>query len=925
MTHFVRPLVLTAVLAAFTGAAVPSGALAQASKKPAAEAPLQGEAWRLANEAYAGYRAQRFAQAAAQAESAIRLRPDVLRLRMLLIYSLQKAGKLDAAQAAADDAIKAGFDAPALREVKANLRPAPGGAGNPSSAAWRKGFPIATQAYTDFNSKEYAASAQRAEAALRIDPTQGAWAMLWLDALEAQGKYAEAAGAADTALSLGAPNKHDLLARRQTLRRRMAVIPAQKGYQALIANDPHAAIPFAREAVSLAPDIDSHRLLLMTSLMLDDQLSAAEDAATDALTQDDGNTVALVMRAYLRQRQGKAEQADADFDAALGQDWLDDGQRKNIRLIAADAALAGGDPARVAALVAPLDQKDAAVARRLRSAKTEGRPTARRPVQLTLANYPAPVQDCHDTPYGTSCELLPSDAGGAGGASAQAYTAYARGDYAEAIAKARKAAADDPQNPAMQRLLTTALSAGNAAQMREAEQRLNDALAQSPGDAALLMQRGYLYQRENEPGKAVADFRAARATGNAPPTSILDEGYALANAGDKRGAVDTLKHAIDMSDAGKLALTPEQRFDTRNSIGGLSRQWGATVSAGYRGARPAGPGLGGAQVTVPGDAVFGSAEVFWRPSMILNSTTRVFEVYGRLTQTVANGSGRTPAQTVLDPCTNTPVNVDESVNNGLSGIPTTTGSLGIRFTPSTQLGLTFGIERQFNLGSATRSGTVTPASDSMRCRLSGRDPSNPNGPALANPQTANYVSRAGNGGWLSYMTYGYYEGTTLRMDKPSWLTIEGYMQAGYSWQDMPSQFWLTDQTTGAQSARSSGRYKRDQLFAAYELRVGRSFRADVVSDHLVIFPYGVVGGDFLHENDRVQAPTLGNGSIALLGNGSDWSMGAGVGLNLRYWFREDHYDAPRSYVDWATQYRFNVGGGSKDRSKGLFMTVTLSY
>ena len=34
------------------------------------------------------------------------------------------------------------------------------------------------------------------------------------------------------------------------------------------------------------------------------------------------------MRGYLRQRQGKTEEADADFDAALKQDWLDDSQRR---------------------------------------------------------------------------------------------------------------------------------------------------------------------------------------------------------------------------------------------------------------------------------------------------------------------------------------------------------------------------------------------------------------------------------------------------------------------------------------------------------------------------------------------------------------------------------------------------------------------
>ena len=129
MTHFVRPIVLSAMLACCTGLASPLNALAQTPNRAAIEAPLQGEAWRLANAAYASYRAERFAQSATLAESAIRLRPDVLRLRMLLIYSLQKAGKLEAAQAATDDAIQSGFDSPALREVKANLRPAPVGAG----------------------------------------------------------------------------------------------------------------------------------------------------------------------------------------------------------------------------------------------------------------------------------------------------------------------------------------------------------------------------------------------------------------------------------------------------------------------------------------------------------------------------------------------------------------------------------------------------------------------------------------------------------------------------------------------------------------------------------------------------------------------------------------------------------------------------
>ncbi len=906
MTSFPRSLVLSAALAC-AWAAAPAGVQAQART----EAPLEGAAWQFADEGYRNYDAGNYALAQQQAESAIVLRPDVERLRLLLIYSLQKQGKIQEADKAAADAIASGLDTPALRQARANLRPdaaRPAAAARPANA-YQRGFPIATRAYADYNRADYPAAERGAERAFRIDPKQGAWAMLWLDALEAQGKYAEAEAAAARALALGAPNRNDLAARQQTLKRRMAVKPAEAGYQALIANRPGDAVPLARQAVALAPESPSHRLLLITALMLDNQLDAAEQAATDAMLQDDENTVALLMRGYLRQRQGKTQEADADFDAALGQDWLDDEQRRNVRLIAADAALAAGENARALALVEPLGGKDEAAAQRIKRARA--RPAI--PATLTLANYPAPVQDCRDTPYGTSCELLPSDAAGSGGPASLAYAAYAREDYPEAIRQARKAVEQDPANKEYQRLLTTTLAAGNPAQLAEANARMSEALAAQPDDPALLMQRGYLHQRMRQPGLALQDFQAARATGKAPPTVILDEGYALAGTGDKRGAVDRLKEAIDGNDAGKLDLTPQQRFDTRNAIGGLAREWGGYFSAGYRGARPASSGLGGAAITVPGDAVFSTAEIFWRPSDFLNSSTRTFELYGRLSNTLYDKGGRTASQTVSDPCGGT-VDIQEATNQGISGIPTTIGSLGMRFTPSTEVGVTFGLERQFNLGSATRRGTFSPDPAALRCALN-RD-----------NQTAHYQTDAGSGGWLAYVTYGLYEGTTLRIDRPDWFTMEGYVQAGYSWQDMPAKFWLRDNATGVDGEKSSGRLKRDQAFGAGELRVGRSYRVDAISERLVFFPYAVIGADWLWNKNRVTGFDIdGSDSYRLLGDNASWSMGAGPGFNLRYWFREDHYTAPMSYLDLTTQYRFNIGGGQADRAKGLFINLTLSY
>lgn len=206
-----KPLTRSFLLSAALACAGHAGPAAAQSAPRAAEAPLEGAAYQFADEGYKSYDAGNYAQAQQQAESAIALRPDVERLRLLLIYALQKQGKLREADKAAADAIESGLDTPALRQARANLRPrtapaaAAGGGAPGTTAAYRRGFPIATRAYADYNRGDYVAAQRGAEQAFRIDPKQGPWAMLWLDALEAQGKYAEAQAAADKAIALGAP------------------------------------------------------------------------------------------------------------------------------------------------------------------------------------------------------------------------------------------------------------------------------------------------------------------------------------------------------------------------------------------------------------------------------------------------------------------------------------------------------------------------------------------------------------------------------------------------------------------------------------------------------------------------------------------------------------------------------------------------
>ncbi|WP_313494370.1 hypothetical protein, partial [Achromobacter animicus] len=64
--------------------------------------------------------------------------------------------------------------------TRPGTQPAASPAAPRASSAYQRGFPIATRAYADYNRADYPAAERGAERAFRIDPKQGAWAMLWL-------------------------------------------------------------------------------------------------------------------------------------------------------------------------------------------------------------------------------------------------------------------------------------------------------------------------------------------------------------------------------------------------------------------------------------------------------------------------------------------------------------------------------------------------------------------------------------------------------------------------------------------------------------------------------------------------------------------------------------------------------------------------
>lgn len=895
-------------LVAFVLAGASVTALAQ-------ELPISGAAYRVAEQAYAAYARGDYAEAARQASEAVRLRPDVQRLRDLLAQSQARAAGRGNGNAARQPTPSRVTPAGTPRPVAA--RPA-ATAAKAGQTPFEKGYPLATAAYASYYRGEMALAEQQAEQAFRIDPTQGTWAMLWVDSLEAQGKPDAALLALQTAVDLGAQNITDLEARKLRIKRAQAVAPAQAGYAAMMAFRPADAVAPAREAVALAPESASHRLLLISALMLDDELEAAVQAATDALVQDSEDINALVLRGYLLQRLGRDAGANADFDRALAQDWLDEQQLHNIRLLAVDAALAAGDATRAGMLLDPMDANDEAVISR--RAASRKRSLAR---ALDATHFPTPLQACRDTPYGTQCEMRPADQT-LDTPAARAYAAYGRQQWSEAISQAQTAVQAAPDDPALQRLLTSTLAAGNTGQRAQAVERLDAGLQKEPDNVDMLMQRANLHQRAGEAALGLADLETAAATGKAPPTIELDQAYARIGMGEREQASQQIRQSLERSESGELVLTPEQRRYARNSLTELERRWGITASVGWRGARQTTATLGGAALSTPGDAAFSSVEAYWRPIAYQPNV----ELYARLTNVLYDGGGKYEALRNIDPCTGKDLGGLEDTQNGMTtrtatGWPSSIAALGARFrVPDTGFG--FGIERRQFIGSANRHGGIYAQTAAEQCRLS----------ATVDPGEGvrgRYQIDDTAGGWMTYLSYGWYHGAASGPDDRSWPSMQLYAQGGYAWSNNDADFRV-DRIDGngvqVEEVRSSGQLKRSQLFASSEFRFGWSYRPRTASDNWTLNPFAVVGADWYRQRDRAEGVVYPNGSrqsFRLAAEEGDLALGAGVGIGVRRVFREDRLHGPRSSFDASVQYRFALNGDQAERNRGLFINMTLSY
>ncbi|PFH12352.1 adsorption protein A [Collimonas sp. PA-H2] len=688
----------------------------------------------------------------------------------------------------------------------------------------------------------------------------------------AQGEYDIAAAKARQAIRLrpDVARLRDLLEKaelaRRTVQAQLAFDASAASYQALERRDFAQAVEQARKAVDYLPALPAFHIALINALVADGELEQAEQAASDTIKPETPSSEALLLRGAIRQQRGAVEPAQADFDQALSN--AAPAAQRGIRLVAADAALANGDPQRVLRLLEPLqggEDKEAA-ARRALATVMLGRSA---PV------FSFPLVSCTSGPdLVSACDINPGTASADPGflLADQAYRAFADKNYALASSKAGAATQLSPHDLGYRRLHVQALSAQGS--LAEAEQVASTSLTDFGNDADMLLARADIRKRRGNPVAAQADYvavlsapdktarseiaalvglgrkedahqRLAAAARSPEKGSELELAYLALQAGDNRDALDLFSRAetqgtltdaarhdaaytaarqgrneqaigylnrtVDAAQAGHLALDAQQVYDVRRETADLERRWGIRATLSDRGVAAAGVGVphGG---TIDGTDI--AAEAYWRPFGLQNGT--LVEIYGRLNETLNGGSGvRT-------------------------GSATAQAALGARVKPFSEVNAILALERLVPLGNAT------------------------------------------SGDWLARAGFSSDAGLDLHADQASWLSTHVYAEAGHYFQ-------------------------HPQSYATLEGQLGRSYRLGASGSTLVLFPHLVMGADYdssLIEHDKK-------------------AFGSGVGTSMRYWFRQDYYNAPRSYADLSLQYRWRIAGDK--RAEGWFIRLSASY
>jgi adsorption protein A len=727
--------------------------------------------------------------------------------------------------------------------------------------------------YKAYARRDYAAAAELARRATGLAPQRRDYWLLLAQALLAGGDADRAEEALNRAAqargddaALGRARAELAQARTEAARRR-AQAAGDAMYQALQAGDLKGAIAQGSEAVRLQPENAGFRLVLVHALLRDGRFADAERGANETIALVPESAAPLALRGYARQGLNRGAEASADLDRALQQRGLQAASQRQLRLLAADLALAQGHGQRALELLQPLPAGDGEADAR--------REVARQRIANAAVAYAlrAPGIDCSNVEASQTCTLQAAAAPPSPGFAnaTAAYRALEQRDVQRALEQARLATAAAPGQRDWQLMhMNAALAAGELA---EAERAATTALDLRP-DPQTLAQRSTIRRRLGNTAGAVADAEAALQSGQLPPqteaslladlgrtrearerlaavpptglppqgrldmaylstrigdnegarqafaqadsagglpaSALLDAGYAAMKSRQDAEAVGYFRRAIDAADALQLRMEPQMLYDTRRTVADLTRKWGVLASITMRNGGGVQPGFGvtsgsgGRRVTQAG------VEGYYRPWGWRNG--EFVELFARGFTTLDDRAG------------------------GATGGDSFQGGVGARWKPFTTQNLLVSLSRTF-------------------------------GPEV-------------NDDWLAQIGYSWDVGNDLRVDRRSWNTVRLYAEIG--------------------------RYlENDVNYGIGSLMLGRSYLLGGTT-RTVLFPHLFAGVEY--DSSLAREKT---------------AAGAGPGVSLRHWFREDKYTAPRSYFDLTMQYRFRISGD--DRMKGLYLNGLLNY
>jgi Flp pilus assembly protein TadD len=470
---------------------------------------------------------------------------------------------------------------------------------------------------------------------------------------------------------------------------------------------------------------------------------------------------------------------------------------------------------------------------------------------------------------------------------AAGYASLARGDNDAAVSYARDVVRRYPQEIAYRRLLVSALIAQE--QYAAARSAATEALALKGNDGTLLAQRGQMRMRLGDKSGARQDFAQALAVGNLP---LREQASLYAAMGQPGEALERMQQARDK---GELKPGDEVQIAYFLSQAGNDR---AALDEFKRVDRSKGLSPKETQ-----DAAY--------TAMRAPDDVQAIAYFKRVLDYQQTGDLQMPDQQVFDTrravsdlsrvwgVTNTTTYRGASTTNGLSGAPSSSNdsvqnSTEVFWRPEGYRDARF-VELY---------GRVT---DTLWNKESGNDkgldalqgavgvrikPFSEYNVMAAFERTFPLAGSNVDGDWLVRLGYGSSIGTDLRVDVPSWWTSQFYAEGGRYLQD-----------------------KRNYFNSEWQL--GRSIRLDRISPRLVIFPHVVAAVDY-DSKMHSEVDAMGRNKTS-----GDSAGGAGVGIGVRYWFRETRHKAPQSYIDFSVQYREKVFGD--DSAQGVFARMTFAW